>query len=104
MNILTTIQLKFHNQAFADEAHAFIKTMIKAIFANGGKLLPFEDSCSLNVRYRHQYMKYRRQEKGYKEPVGAAGRLLSDLKQDGAYITLPDCDILQERSDMKGYN
>ena len=102
MKIPTKIQLKFHNQAFADEAHAFIKTMIKAIFANGGKLLPFEDSCSLNVRYRHQYMKYRRQEKGYKEPVGAAGRLLSDLKQDGTRITLPDCDILQGRLDMRG--
>ena len=102
MKIPTKIQLKFHNQAFADEAHAFIKTMIKAIFANGGKLLPFEDSCSLNVRYRHQYMHYRRKAKDYQQPIEEAQRLLSDLKQDGTRITLSDCEILQGRLDMRG--
>ena len=29
MKIPTKIQLKFHNQAFADEAYAFVRTMIK---------------------------------------------------------------------------
>ena len=102
MNVLTTIQLKFHNQAFADEAYLFIETMIKAIFANGGELLPFEDSCSLNVRYRHQYMHYRRKAKEYTEPIEEAQRLLSDLKQDGTRITLSDCEFLQGALDMRG--
>ena len=102
MKIPTKIQLKFHNQAFADEAYAFVRTMIKAIFANGGKLLPFEDSCSLNVRYRHQYMHYRRKAKDYQQPIEEAQRLLSDLKQDGTRITLSDCEILQGRLDMRG--
>ena len=102
MNVLTTIQLKFRHQAFADEAYSFIETMIKAIFANGGELLPFEDSYSLSVRYRHQYMNYRRKAKEYTEPIEEAQRLLSDLKQDGTRITLSDCGILQGSLNMRG--
>lgn len=102
MNVLTTIQLKFHNQAFADEAYAIIKAMIKAIFANGGKLLPLADTHSLNVSYRHQYMRYRRKAKDDQQPIEEAQRLLSDLKQNGTRITLSDCEILQGRLDMRG--
>ena len=102
MNVLTTIQLKFHHQAFADEAYTFIKAMIKAIFANGGKLLPLADAHSLNVSYRHQYMHYRRKAKDDQQPIEETQRLLSDLKQNGACITLSDCDILQGNLDMRG--
>ena len=102
MKIPTKIQLKFHNQAFADEAYAFVRTMIKAIFANGAKVLPFEDSFSLSVCYRHQYMNYRHKAKKYTESIEEAERLLADLKQNGACITLSDCEILQGALDMRG--
>ena len=102
MKIPTKIQLKFHNQAFADEAYAFVRTMIKAIFANGGKLLTLEDSFSLSVCYRHQYMNYRRKAKDYQQPIEEAQRLLLNLKQDGTHIALSDCDILQGALNMRG--
>lgn len=102
MNNTTVIKLNFHDQAFADEVCAFIQKMIRAIYACGGKALPFDDEYSLSVRYRHQYMNYRRKAKKYREPVEEAERLLSSLKLDGTRITLTDCDNLQGPLDMDG--